>query len=165
MECPQETQPWSRSHSSFNTGRKIMKKIAKSLERGGKAGCVRTAHPFTAQPGVCQAVQPSSTVICWNRMSQPWPVQGNKSSLAARCSFLCVTSTASLRDTLRIPQARPSSVQPQTCGTGRWNKTATGGCAMGQRITGKDALQACSQSCKTNSASITHPYNCREARD
>lgn len=38
MECPQETLPWSRPHSSFNTGRKIKKKIAKSLERGGKQG-------------------------------------------------------------------------------------------------------------------------------
>lgn len=65
MECPQETLLWSRPHSSFNTGRKIKKKIAKSLEREGKAG----ASELLTSPGVCQAVQPSSTVACRNRMS------------------------------------------------------------------------------------------------
>lgn len=33
MECPQEMLPWSRPHSSFNTGRKIKRERKKKQSR------------------------------------------------------------------------------------------------------------------------------------
>lgn len=56
---PRKLLPWSRPHSSFNTGRKIKKKIAKSFERGGKPVC-QSYSLLPCWPGVCQTVQPSS---------------------------------------------------------------------------------------------------------
>lgn len=68
MECPQETLPWSRPHSSFNTGRKIKKKKSNwrrvwrgegsrlcqsytlSPARSGDQASVRLPSPHPPQP-------------------------------------------------------------------------------------------------------------------
>lgn len=83
VECPQETLPWSRPHSSFNTGRKIKKKKENSQEFGDgrEAGCVRTTHFFPAWPGVCQTVWTASMAAHGNRMSRMGTARGSRGSL------------------------------------------------------------------------------------
>lgn len=59
VECPQETLPWSKPHSSFNTGRKIKGKKKKQprvwRREGGRVRQNRSLLPcLTRHPSDCQ---------------------------------------------------------------------------------------------------------------
>lgn len=94
VECPQETLPWPKPHSSFNTGRKIKKKRNELRAWRGEGSRVRqnrsllprlTRHLSDRQTALIQCSHRNRMSLCGD-VWRKWRL--TRSGMTMRCSYV-----------------------------------------------------------------------------